>query len=97
MAEFSCCLLCWRWVQGQAVTRGEQQCPPAPISPHIQAELWRLQGSITARVSQGWRGIRGEQARTGRRDIHPTGASREQKLGVCLGREVGSPRLALPA
>lgn len=82
---------------GPGSDQGGQQCPPAPISLHIQAELRRLQRSIVARVSQGWRGNRDEQAHMGGRDLHLPGAGREQRLGVCLGRQAGSPRLALSA
>lgn len=71
--------------------QGGQQCPPAPISPHIWAELCR-QGE---HCGWGVPGLAGEWGQTGthtsQRDLHPPGAGREQRLGVRLGRRQAAP------
>lgn len=85
MAELPC-FLSWRWAQGQAVTREDSSVPPSTISPtsRLRCGDYRV---CHPGMSQGWWGNRGEQAHVGRRDLHPAGTGREQRLGVCLSQQ----------
>lgn len=71
MAEFSCCLLCWRWVQGQAVTGENSSVPQPPSHPTSRLSCGDYRGASRAGCPRGGGGTEASRhARAGGIFIH---------------------------